>query len=402
MAENRIIGDAPLYTDAPIESREQDLLGRVRFAEAVADQLVSARAVDGFVVGVTGPWGNGKTSVINMALESARERDGELLVLHFNPWLYSSTEELVVRFLFELGSAISEEQNFLEKYVTLSRARAAAGRLRDYAEVVKPIGGVVGTVAAVAGGAAGRLAGETSSAIARRDAAKKALRELGRRVVVVIDDIDRVEDPHIREVVRLVNLIGDFPNCVYLLGYMTSAVARAVGEGNEEVGRSYLEKIVQAEYALPEIPDWLIHQTLVGAIQAIIDSFPEGTLGPFDEGDWQNLYLLGIRPLFSHIREIHRYANAVPVPLKSIGNEVAVADVLALEALRMFEPESWAEVGIQAEHLTATTRRFNDPDPFNAVAEKARAHAPAVRAMLEVLFRNRTFGASAKRQVAHG
>jgi predicted KAP-like P-loop ATPase len=78
------------------------------FAKAIAEQILASPAVDSYVVALMGPWGCGKTSMVNMIAEEAQLRSEALVVLHFNPWIFSGTEQLVGHFFRELGAQLSE------------------------------------------------------------------------------------------------------------------------------------------------------------------------------------------------------------------------------------------------------------------------------------------------------
>ena len=51
-----------IRSDEPIERPEDDVLGRANLAAVIAGEIRRIDAKDGFVVGVLGPWGSGKTS----------------------------------------------------------------------------------------------------------------------------------------------------------------------------------------------------------------------------------------------------------------------------------------------------------------------------------------------------
>src|SRR5689334_12469412 len=95
-----------LQSDEPITRRTEDRLDRARLAEAIADQVLHSPPGQGFVIAIDGAWGSGKTSVLNMIEEVVDLQ--EIVVLRFNPWLFSGTEELVLRFLHELGTQLRE------------------------------------------------------------------------------------------------------------------------------------------------------------------------------------------------------------------------------------------------------------------------------------------------------
>jgi predicted KAP-like P-loop ATPase len=61
------------YSDRPITALDEDLLGRASFALPLAraiDQLAVAK--DGFVIALEGPWGSGKTSIIELLIRYLR------------------------------------------------------------------------------------------------------------------------------------------------------------------------------------------------------------------------------------------------------------------------------------------------------------------------------------------
>jgi predicted KAP-like P-loop ATPase len=74
------------YTDdAPIFSRAQDRFSRWPFAERIAHVLATRTDPSSLVIGLYGPWGDGKTSVVNMMAEALATDEGVICV-PFNPW----------------------------------------------------------------------------------------------------------------------------------------------------------------------------------------------------------------------------------------------------------------------------------------------------------------------------
>lgn len=102
-----------LATDTPIKAREQDLIGRTPFAERLADILKSAAGPESLVIGLYGPWGSGKTSVINLVENALSRKDDDgkagVSVVRFEPWNYLTSEQLLAQFLKEVGSALDKD-----------------------------------------------------------------------------------------------------------------------------------------------------------------------------------------------------------------------------------------------------------------------------------------------------
>src|SRR4051812_42159022 len=85
--------------DAPIASSVEDSFSRARFAERIADVIATRSDPSSLVVGIYGPWGDGKTSVLNL-MSGALERHSEVITARFNPWHFESEAHLV-RALFD-------------------------------------------------------------------------------------------------------------------------------------------------------------------------------------------------------------------------------------------------------------------------------------------------------------
>jgi hypothetical protein len=375
---------AHVQADAPISGRAEDRLNRATLADAIAQQVIHGPPDLGFVIGLIGPWGSGKTSVLNMTEEAVRTRS-ETVVVRFNPWLFSSTEQLAVRFMQELGA------QFRGSNVAL--LRDAAQTIFSYAAGLAPLGWVP-----VAGGWLSRVGtlsetlrarlGKEPSAQAQREKISQALRGLDRRVLVIVDDIDRVDAAQIRDVVRLIKLVGDFPNTTYLLAYDEDVVARAI-DNDRERGREYLEKIVQVTHHLPEIAERSLTELLAEGIDSVV---AEIETGPAPAEDLVNIFYLVLRPFFTTMRDVRRYLNALPVTLRVIGAEVALGDVVALEALRIFAPAAYAKLPGLVETLTTRPAlgvardEGVDVARITAMVEAAGDQAEAVKTLLARLF----------------
>src|ERR1700738_3844416 len=94
-----------LSPDSPIETANDDKLGRKTFAQALARSLAGFSGEDSFVVGIHGKWGTGKSSILNLLVEQI-ERDNrsrpdteQLHAMRFNPWNFSDQNQLIFQFL---------------------------------------------------------------------------------------------------------------------------------------------------------------------------------------------------------------------------------------------------------------------------------------------------------------
>jgi hypothetical protein len=257
----RIQGDRALPNDGV------DELGFGPTADLLAEALAVGTSSDGLVVGITGRWGSGKSSLINLTQAAIRRRaEAERPhVVEFKPWLVGERDALLQAMFAELVAGIDqiELESGDATGVTIRKAERAATAVREFA-------GALGTAAKIAkaggswvpglgllGGLVEKVSGAVSKGRPKPLAASKKkvsarLRKLRRTLVVVIDDVDRLEPSEIIEILRLIRSVADFPNITYILAYDRDVVAHAVKVAADvEDGHAYIEKIVQITLPVP-------------------------------------------------------------------------------------------------------------------------------------------------------
>lgn len=314
--------DVLLNADRPAE---EDLLERGALVDQLAGWVLNAPTANGFVLGVTGPWGSGKTTVLGLLEKRLADA---ATVIWFDPWLFSTADDLVLRFFDEIAATLARKKG--------KDLKKVAKGMADFGAALSPAVGVVVGPAGQLLAAPKRLADlkQSSAATQRRDL-REALRQSGRRIVVLVDDIDRLETREIREVMRLVKLVADLPGVVHVLGYERSRVERAVEEPELRDGRAYLEKIVQAHATVPPVRSVRLRALSMNLLEEAIGG---RALQSWDDEVWLELLVGGIDGYLHTMRHGHQLANVAPGALDRCGDEVASMDVIALEAMRIFDP----------------------------------------------------------------
>src|SRR3989304_1716152 len=95
-------------SDVPITNKKEDKLGRIAFAESLGKAILDYKEEDSCVLGLYGPWGSGKTSIINMTIEyiESTQNNSKPIIVNFDPWNYSDQNQLTAQFFKELARTL--------------------------------------------------------------------------------------------------------------------------------------------------------------------------------------------------------------------------------------------------------------------------------------------------------
>ena len=371
---------AQLGADRPKETLVDDLLGYASFSRAIARTIASLTITDGIVLAINGDWGSGKTTAANMLvdalsqMEETKPEAKKTIIVRFNPWWFSGQEDLVRAFFGEVSSVL--EKSVSEKVITALKSvgRRAAGA-KDLVVGVADLLPGGGLVKGAAGGALqllGRFSEDEGSLSSRRGKLCEALREDGRRILVITDDIDRLPADEIRQIFRLVKSVADLPNVIHLLLFEREIARRALGEDQEHDGPSWLEKIVQAPFNLPPVQSVDLHRMLFQGLNQLADGSPD-----HDATRWGNTFYDAVAPWLHTPRDVGRLLNAVRVSLPPIQQEVDFSDFIGLETLRVFEPKLHAFIRNNPNLLTGVQSSHEKAD--SAFGDRLLSYVPELR-----------------------
>jgi predicted KAP-like P-loop ATPase len=295
-------------------------LGYAPFAERVAEAIVQLPSSEGLVVGLYGTWGAGKTTTLNYVVHYLGRHSGKTQpsILWFNPWWFSGKEDLVRVFFQQLRGHLGGLRYY-------SRALLdQIARLADLASEVEPRFKLFARLRRP------KTVPELKLEIAR------ILREEGNRILVLMDDIDRLTPQEIQDVFRTIKAIADFPNVTYLMAFDKDVVIRSLDEFCGGYGENYLEKIVQVPFELPLADRLAVHNLFFERLDAILSGLDPGQ---FDKTYWANVFSAGISQFLETPRDATRLTNALSLTYRAVEGEVNPVDFVAVESLRLFCPE---------------------------------------------------------------
>ncbi|PTQ92006.1 KAP-like P-loop domain-containing protein [Mucilaginibacter yixingensis] len=228
----------PFIIDAPIMKIADDKFDRKNFAILLAERIES-KVNDNYrgaiAIGVNGNWGAGKTSFTNL-IKSQLDRKNRIII-DFNPWRSLSPTKIIEDFFKVLTDQ-------LKVYDT-----ALSEDIETYAKSLTDIEDGVFTKTFKTGSQL--FFGDKSDTV-NYDKINTSIGKIGQQIIVFIDDLDRLDNKEIVEVLRLIRNTANFKNLVYVVAYDRNYVIEALRNINKHHYESYLEKIFQFEFSLPE------------------------------------------------------------------------------------------------------------------------------------------------------
>jgi len=326
-----------LSADNPLKNPEHDRLGYAPFAKNLAESICKMAPPQGFVMAVYAPWGLGKSTLLNFIIHYLEQKpeSEQPLIVPFNPWWFSGQEDLTRHFFDQLLAVLSTKLKSFSKEMK--------ERLEDFAHRVSRIPGIsiVEAIAKSSNPVVEPAMLVFNSLMYPKDVSKlkedieKELKNQQKRILVVIDDIDRLTAEEIRQLFRVIKAVANFPNVVYLLLFDREVVVKALSEVQRMSGEAYLEKIVQVPFELP-LPDKIsLRRLLDKQLSEILTGTPEQL---FDQAYWRKVYFAGIEHFITTPRNIVRLINTLRVTYPIVKGEVNAVDFIAIETLRVFCP----------------------------------------------------------------
>lgn len=386
--------------DKPIKLCSEDSLGRKEFARSLCLKILEIQKKDSLVIGLYGQWGSGKTSLINMIIECIEKTSGlddncKPIIVRFNPWNFSEQNQLIVHFFDQLSSTLGKGNN--------SKVLKDAGKLlQTYAKIVKPLTYIpgIGEIASLSSdlcesiGDASTKSGEyiEKDLNGLKEELSRILEQLDRKIIIVIDDIDRLSQSEIKQVFKLVKVIADFPNTIYVLAFDDQIVTKNLNEQLDVSGRDYLNKIVQVSFNIPYVKQYKINRILFNELNRILSTLPESYTKYFDELYWSNIYHSGFKNFFKNIRDINRFSNSLEFNMslmhKEESMEVNPIDFIAIESIRVFCPEFYSFMKSRNNLFTYIENRENSAkEEIEAALDKVdKSYRSDLRSLLFVLF----------------
>ena len=286
------------------------------------------------MVGIHGRWGTGKSSLLNMLDEQLQAVSPEApVIFRFNPWGFSDKNQLSDRFFAELSA-------FLKLHMSIPSLSGMSETVEEYGQLLSPMARLIFPRAAEAVRFGWKWFRKYRPARQRSLAELKVqinlgLSDSGSKLIILIDDIDRLNNEEIREVFQLIKLNANFSNTVYVVAFDKNLVQKALRKVAPGRPQEYLEKIVQIPFDLPVIAESTLTEIIIANFNQILASVK---LQKASTQRFGNMFHSGFRESFRTIRDVNRYFNLFKFAFNLMRHDTDFVDLAAVEAVALFYP----------------------------------------------------------------
>lgn len=249
---------------------------------------------------------------------------------------------------------------------------------------LRTLGAALGTVSVGIGvvnaspGSAMQGLGESLSSVdvqEKRAQLEGLLGESGKRILIMIDDIDRLDDAEIATVFKLVKLAADFSHTAYILAFDQDVVKKALSKryaNSEGSGSSFIEKIVQVPIELPHADQGVLQSMTLQAMTDVLN-VAGIELDDTDVTRFSTVFYRFLGPHISTPRMVKRIANAIEFAVPLVAGEVNTTDLLLVETFRVLFPQVYRKLPTVKDSLLGKLFDYQLPEAEAATREQLAA-----------------------------
>lgn len=301
-----------LINDDPLKLKEDDLVDYSNSINHLKELIENSSFNTSFSIGVIGEWGSGKSSFSNLL--KLELNDGDFIQINFSPFLVKEKTNIIKSFFNNLSENLSNYNGDLSNQLTLYVNKLLAIydngkwedilrytdlRDRDFKEV--------------------------------NDKINSTLIGLNRKIIVYIDDLDRLDEKEIIEVLKLLRNSVNFTNVFFIVEMDKEYTINTLSSTTKE----FIDKFFQLEVSIPKTSQSDLIEYFISEVSS------SKTLDTkIKESILENIK--NSRCLFNdyikNYRSLKRFFNQIVFESKLLEHEIEIVDFMNFLFLKMKFP----------------------------------------------------------------
>ena len=330
--------DEPMDTlleDKPIECMEEDAFDLVEEAEKIAKEIRARNRAKTSSIAITAPWGGGKSSFLNLIRKQINEDEFE--IVYFVPRDSKSVQTIQEDFFSMIACVLAKYDSRCSHII---KDYMASLQLIDNRSMVEQLLSLY------------RIWDKDSL----KDSIKESFAALKKRVLVIIDDFDRLSKEEILEVLKLIDGNAAFANLIFLTAYDKEQVNRVLGDTYQTPDACFVDKFFDVEFAIPFRPYIYIAKYIEETLYKQLNASDR-------EGESIKQVITKHTSIFKEyiptLRDAKRYINQVLLDYKIVRADVNVREYLLVQIIKYRFPKLYKDV-YKGSFFVPITPFYND------------------------------------------
>lgn len=356
------VGTQLVESDEPIELWEQDALGRAALVDSLSTKIMVGKAP---VIALSGAFGAGKTSILNLLREHL---DDKAITVSFSTWLPGSQETLTSYLLADITSECKKKYIVPGLRQSAHRFATALGQkvpfLSDYLKLLP--------------------------ATTQKDDIenlKRALIRLPKRVVVLLDEIDRMEKGELLTLLKVIRGISTLPNLSFVCAGDLEVMLKTIKEEVNPETLTYFQKFFPVVISVPEPNPEALRKFGIDRLLKVfvsLDWFEDESSQSEFIDDLGRVWNERIAPFCRNMRTIGLLANDLSIAAAPLRREVDSLDLVLIELLHRFRPAVYDLISKNSLTLTGGEGLARG-GPFQTDEEVQENQAQLLKSLKEVV-----------------
>lgn len=319
------------------EAVDYDLLNRGELIRTISDIIRTCEPRKKYVISLSGAWGQGKTTIINNVKKELEREDDIVIIDSFDPWNYESKEALFSAMLDTIFRYAGIDYNI--------------NRIRS---LKRQLGELIFDINAYTKGLKALLNREQETVQEIKTLMNDFLRQYNRKIVFVLDNIERMDDQNILLLFKLVADVLDLDHIIYVLSYDAERIGTVLK--NAGLKDTYLKKVIQMEFYVPPIDERRKREIFFTCLKNLLKLY--------QVGERQQEELLHLSPSFLNligdVRDMKRFFNSIISSCYGISDRwirnLNAKDYVIMELLKRENPLLYHEITRKAYYFVSSDR----------------------------------------------
>ena len=319
---NRQDEDYSTIDDWAKENIKEDIFDFKEEVERITDKIEKLDGQKTWSIAITAPWGKGKTSFMNFVKEMIKNKKIKFEVIEFNPRDCKSYKTIQEEFLTTIACVLSKYDSRLSNTF---KDYMASLQLIDNRGIIEKLMSLYSI-------------GDKAS---HKETINKAIASLGKKVIVMIDDFDRLSKEEIFEVLKLIDSNAAFENMVFLTAFDKEQVNKSLGDSYKTKDACFVDKFFNLEFSIPQRPysyiSYYIKEKLCEMLKANEEEKAKIHQTITDRESIFEEYL-------PTLRDAKRYINQFELDFRPVRGDVKLDEFLLVQLIKYRYPDLYKEL----------------------------------------------------------